>query len=127
MIFTVVFCVDELVESIKVRGGSAVDVVPPVADKVLLVENGSVGAQDYKNKNWSAHLISHKSFLVTSLTAIGVSVRSTHVEDLAIAVDIAVDAGKFLGATVEPSVRDSRVNRKVDTSLPRNRHVAIWP
>ena len=54
MIFTVVFCVDELVECIKVRGGSAVDVVPPVADKVLLVENGSVGAQDYKNKNWSA-------------------------------------------------------------------------
>ena len=122
-----VVLVEELVELVEVGGGAAVDVVPPVADKVLLVENGSVGAQDYKNKNWSAHLVSHKSFLVTSLTAIGVSVRSTHVEDLAIAVDIAVDAGKFLGATVEPSVRDSRVNRKVDTSLPRNRHVAIWP
>ena len=46
MIFTVVFCVDELVECIKVRGGSAVDVVPPVANKVLLVEDGSVGAQN---------------------------------------------------------------------------------
>ena len=48
--FTVVFCVDELIECIKVWGGSAVDVVPPVAYKVLLVENGSVGAQDYKRK-----------------------------------------------------------------------------
>ena len=45
MIFTVVFCVDELVECIKVRGGSAVDVVPPVANKELLIEDGLPGTQ----------------------------------------------------------------------------------
>ncbi len=38
--------VDELVEGVEAGAGSAVDVVPPVADEVLLVEDGTVGAEE---------------------------------------------------------------------------------
>ncbi len=38
--------VDELVEVVETRAGITVNVVPPVADKVLLVEHGAVGAQE---------------------------------------------------------------------------------
>ena len=38
--------VEELVESVEVGLGRAVHVVPPVADEVLLVEDGAVGAQE---------------------------------------------------------------------------------
>jgi len=38
--------VDELIEGIEAGIGGTVDVVPPVADEVLLVEDGAVGAQE---------------------------------------------------------------------------------
>ena len=38
--------VEELVEAEEVLAGGAVHVVPPVADEVLLVEDGAVGAQE---------------------------------------------------------------------------------
>lgn len=38
--------VEELVETIKVGGGRAVHVVPPITDEVLLVENGAVGTEE---------------------------------------------------------------------------------
>lgn len=38
--------VDELVESVEAGSGGAVEVVPPVADEVLLVEHGAVGAEE---------------------------------------------------------------------------------
>ena len=38
--------VDELVEVVEVRLGGTVNVVPPVTDKVLLVEDGAVGAEE---------------------------------------------------------------------------------
>ena len=38
--------VEELVEAVEVGLGGAVDVVPPVADEVLLVEDGAVGAEE---------------------------------------------------------------------------------
>ena len=38
--------IQELVESEEVGVGGAVDVVPPVADEVLLVEDGAVGAKE---------------------------------------------------------------------------------
>jgi hypothetical protein len=37
--------VDKLVEWIKVGRSCTIHIVPPVTDKVLLVENGTVGAQ----------------------------------------------------------------------------------
>ena len=52
--------VEELVELVEVGGGAAVDVVPPVADEVLLVEHGAVRAQE----------------------AVEVAVRLAHVEHL---------------------------------------------
>ena len=77
MRFTFVFCVDELVECIKVGGCSAVDVVPPVADKVLLVENGSVGAQK----------------AVFRQTTVGI--RGTDVKDLTFSLGIGVVTCNF--------------------------------
>ena len=59
-LFTLLLLVDELVERVEARAGGAVDVVPPVADEVLLIENGSVGAKE----------------------AVGVAVRLAHVEHL---------------------------------------------
>ena len=38
--------VDELVERVELWLCVTVDVVPPVADEVLLVEEGSVGAEE---------------------------------------------------------------------------------
>ena len=38
--------VDELVEAVEVLDVAAVGVVPPVADEVLLVEDGPVGAEE---------------------------------------------------------------------------------
>ena len=38
--------VDELVEAVEAGIGGTVDVVPPVADEVLLIEDGAVGAQE---------------------------------------------------------------------------------
>ena len=52
--------VEELVELVEVGGGAAVDVVPPVADEVLLVEHGPVRAEE----------------------AVEVAVRLAHVEHL---------------------------------------------
>ena len=52
--------VNELIECVKVWIGRAVDVVPPVADKVLLVEHSTVGTEE----------------------AVGVAVRLAHVESL---------------------------------------------
>ena len=52
--------VEELVELVEVGGGAAVDVVPPVADEVLLVEHGAVRAEE----------------------AVEVAVRLAHVEHL---------------------------------------------
>ena len=47
-IFTLLLVlIDELVEGVKVVWGCAVHVVPPVADEILLVENGSIGAQKW--------------------------------------------------------------------------------
>ena len=55
-----VVLVEELVELVEVGGGAAVDVVPPVADEVLLVEHGPVRAEE----------------------AVEVAVRLAHVEHL---------------------------------------------
>lgn len=52
--------IDELVERVEAGTGGTVDVVPPVADEVLLVEDGSVGTQE----------------------AVRVAVRLAHVESL---------------------------------------------
>ncbi len=38
--------VEELVEAVEVLAGGAVHVVPPVADEVLLVEDGAVRAEE---------------------------------------------------------------------------------
>ena len=54
--------VDELIEGVEAWVGSTVDVVPPVTDEVLLIEDGTVGAQE----------------------AVGISVRLAHVKDLGI-------------------------------------------
>lgn len=41
-----VLLVEELVQAVKVFGRAAVKVVPPIADEILLVEHGSVGAEE---------------------------------------------------------------------------------
>ena len=40
------FCSNLIVQEIKVFRGGAIDIEPPVADKVLLIEEGSVGAEE---------------------------------------------------------------------------------
>ena len=54
--------VDELIEGVEAWVGSTVNVVPPVTDEVLLVEDGTVGAQE----------------------AVGVTIGLAHVKDLGI-------------------------------------------
>ena len=39
------FLVDEFIEGVEVGRSCTIDVVPPIANEVLLVENGSIGAQ----------------------------------------------------------------------------------
>ncbi len=38
--------VDKFIQGIEVGRGAAIDVVPPVANKVLLIEDGSVGTEE---------------------------------------------------------------------------------
>lgn len=46
-IFTIfLVLIDELIQGVEIRGRSTVHVIPPVANKVLLVENRSVGTQE---------------------------------------------------------------------------------
>ena len=61
--------VDELIEGIEAWVGSTVHVVPPVTDEVLLVEDGTVGAQE----------------------AVGVTIGLAHVKDLGIGKNKHVD------------------------------------
>ena len=49
--------VQEAVEAVELRLLIAVDVVPPVAHEVLLVEDGSVGTQEGRGfTTWTAHV-----------------------------------------------------------------------
>ncbi len=57
--------VEELVECIEVLRGGAVKVVPPVADEVLLVEDGAVGAQEAVEVSVS---LAHVKYLTTQET-----------------------------------------------------------
>ena len=44
-IFTIcLILINEFVESVEIYGGCAIYVVPPIANEVLLIENGSVRA-----------------------------------------------------------------------------------
>ena len=69
--------VEELVELVEVGGGAAVDVVPPVADEVLLVEHGPVRAEE----------------------AVEVAVRLAHVEHLQ---ERRLQNGNFLATLICP-------------------------
>jgi len=75
--------VDELVQAEKVRLGSAVNVVPPVADEVLLIEDGPIRAEE----------------------GCGATVLLAHVERLAVGCCVRVDAGQvLLLPTIEPGL-----------------------
>ena len=48
-------------------------------------------------------------------------------KDLAVSVDVSVDAWECLGGAVEAGVGHGRVHRKVDSGLSGNRHVSLGP
>ncbi len=92
--------VEEFVEAVEAGRGRAVDVVPPIADKVLLVEHGAVGAEE----------------------AVEVAVGLAHVENLAVGAGVAVNSGqKVLAVAVETGFGHRGQGRVVNAGLTGNR------
>merc|ERR1712172_96317 len=90
--------VEQLVQVVEARLGSTVNVVPPVADEVLLVENCAVGAEE----------------------GCFITARGAHVERLTLSSRVCVEAREGLISTVKTSVRHSVVDRIVNTGLSGN-------
>merc|ERR1719458_1436661 len=91
--------VDELVEAEEVWLRGAVNVVPPVTDEILLIEDGSIGAKE----------------------GCGAAVLLAHIERLAVGRCVLVDAGQvLLLPTIETSLRHFCEHRVVRSCFSRN-------
>merc|ERR1719373_44980 len=90
--------VQEVVEAVELRLLVAVNVVPPVAHEVLLVEDGSIGTQESG----------------------GFPTGAAHVEGLTLSLSICVDSRSILTGTVEASVRNTVEHWIVHSSFSRD-------
>lgn len=103
--FILIVRIDELIEWVEVGGSGAVHIVPPVAYKVLLVEDGSIRAEE----------------------AVRVAIGLAHVKDLTISINISIDTRELLSTTLESSLRDGGKNREINSGSTRDgTHLTIW-
>jgi len=84
LIFAVSFLVKKFVQTVEVRLLCAVQVVPPVADEVLLVKHRSIWTEE----------------------ASAPAIWLTHIEDLTVSAGVRVDPGKVLLGAAETRVGD---------------------
>ena len=83
-IVIIIFLIQELIETVELLLLSTVQVVPPITNKILLIKNSSVGTEE----------------------ACAATIRFTHVEHLALSLEVSVDTGELLLTTAEPCVRN---------------------
>lgn len=62
--------VEEFVEAEEAAAGGAVDVVPPIADEVLLIEDGAVGAQEGVEVAVELAHVKHLKIIVHSFSSL---------------------------------------------------------
>merc|ERR1711976_239310 len=91
-----------VIEAVKVSSLSAVKVEPPITNKVVLVEDGTIRAEEG----------------VLGKTAL--SVRGANVEDLAFSLGIGIVTSINLAITSETRFRDFGIDRVVFTRNTRN-------